>query len=95
LRAINDEAPSNLVGDLIESDKIKSLNISFTMWEPLGLKNSSYSVTLKFSPTDIGALVEAATGDPILAEHVFKKIRQQSGRKWFIQGLGEATSDDL
>jgi len=83
---INDEIPSNLAGDLIESEKTKSLNISFTMWDPLGLKNSSYSVTVKFSPADIGALVEAATGDPILAEHVLKKSRQQSGRKWFIQG---------
>jgi len=63
----------------------KGLSLHWTIWNPFGLKGASYTASLKLSADDIGAIVEAATGDSLLAEHVMRKCQISDDHSWSIQ----------
>ncbi len=71
----------------------KGLSIHWTIWDPFGLKGASYWASLILSADDIGAIVEAATGDALLAEHVMRKCQASEDRRWLIQDDSEDVTE--
>jgi hypothetical protein len=71
----------------------KGLSMHWTIWDPFGLKGASYTASLKLSADDIGAIVEAATGDSLLAEHVMRKCQTSDDHSWFIQNESEDVAE--
>ena len=74
----------NLTGTIIEGKAAGGLALQWTAWEPFGLKNAAYTVSVQLSFADLGAIVTAATRDPLLGELVRKKASQQPPQYWLV-----------
>lgn len=80
-----DSQKLNLAGTIFEGKGASALTLQWTVWEPFGLKNATYTASVQFSFADLGAIVTAATKDPLLGELVRKKASQQPAQVWLVQ----------
>ena len=84
---------TDLVGLIIKDRKYSGLRLHFTASEPFGLKSSAYNINIMLEAQDLGALVEAATGDPLLADHVRRKSLESGGAAWLLERCEDMTGD--